>query len=466
MKNKLYIALVLVCSLYSTPSEWHIQEKGWEALLEDVKNDNKYEIGFDCKTEVHYDEGLLSTIQLHTPLIWEIIEHEKEAGFFGYHAADYSVKIYQEILRAVFADLLKVKVPSDFHFFRIPTDLLVTREGGAKEFFQEIQSQSRFESEKLAVHYFLLLPLNETLNLSLTLDDFNEKELHILSSALMQNFKIFLPTYIYFKEGIEYKAEPFTPTFKSYQKDEILPCLQKKYPETSFSEALDKILSPESFVRQWGTYSGDSITFFFSPFNNFKEDQRPLLLSLNYSLLGNANNSTSFTLGYFLEPFQGEDFSRLINFLTPFFEGIGLNPAALNEIFSAADEKLQSQHWGCLYQFFDKSPDFEDLDIYGYVSFSGGVPFTTLTPSDVVKGIVPLYATKDEEDEYLQLRLVMTKNGVLNPQGSFRMRFYDLLDPEVSLALNQMIHRKVQGAVVDPAKLKKYQAQVQKLWNN
>lgn len=470
VKSKLLLALAFVCSLYSTtPTEWHIQEKGWDVLIEDVKKDHSYEISQDSTSEIFYDEELLQSIVLYTPLIWEIIEYEKEAGFFGYHAANYSVKIYQEILRAVFEDHLKMKIPPDFYFFRIPTELLLTREGGVKEFFQEIESNSRQDGERLTVQYLFLLPLNQELGLGLTPDHFSKEELFLLSSAVIQHFRFLTPPYTYVKDDVEYHAELFYPSHKPYQREEVLQCLYQKCPTKNSEEvglALDKVLSLEYAIQRLGVFFDDAKIFsFFMPFNNFLENQRPRLLSLNYSLLGNANNSSSFTLGFFLGSLHNSDSESAIGFLTPLFEEIGLDTRALKEIFEEVEVRLQGQHWGCLYQFFDKSSDFKHLDAYGYVSYPGGIPYPSLVPSDVVLGNVPLYAKGEARDDYLQLRLVMTKNGVLNPNGSFKMKFYDLLDPKTSSSLNQMIHRKVQEAVIEPAKLKKYQSLLKALWS-
>jgi hypothetical protein len=59
------------------------------------------------------------------PKYWDwwnqVICHE-ERGIFGYHGAKQQFRIFQDIIKMIFLEVLELEIPRDFHFLRIPLD--------------------------------------------------------------------------------------------------------------------------------------------------------------------------------------------------------------------------------------------------------------------------------------------------------------------------------------------------------
>lgn len=54
------------------------------------------------------------------PMFLEIASHETKDSFFGYHGMSQKSRLFQDVLRAVFEEILGVDLPQNFHFLRIP----------------------------------------------------------------------------------------------------------------------------------------------------------------------------------------------------------------------------------------------------------------------------------------------------------------------------------------------------------
>jgi hypothetical protein len=50
------------------------------------------------------------------------ISKEEDWGHIGYHGANQSFRIYQDIIRYIVEEILYIPIPENFHFFRIPGD--------------------------------------------------------------------------------------------------------------------------------------------------------------------------------------------------------------------------------------------------------------------------------------------------------------------------------------------------------
>lgn len=65
---------------------------------------------------------------------WNQIVKGEERGVFGYHSAKQKVRIFQDIVKIIFEEVLEFEIKKDFHFFRVPLDPLVDEYANAKEF--------------------------------------------------------------------------------------------------------------------------------------------------------------------------------------------------------------------------------------------------------------------------------------------------------------------------------------------
>lgn len=65
---------------------------------------------------------------------WMAIAHQEERGVFGYSAAKQQFRIFQDIVKMIFAEILEIEVDDDFHFFRVPLDPLINDHEDARSF--------------------------------------------------------------------------------------------------------------------------------------------------------------------------------------------------------------------------------------------------------------------------------------------------------------------------------------------
>lgn len=62
----------------------------------------------------------LNPIKLYLPFFNTIVANENRNGFFGYHGHSQQFRVFQDILKAVFEEVLHYDIPNDFQFLRIP----------------------------------------------------------------------------------------------------------------------------------------------------------------------------------------------------------------------------------------------------------------------------------------------------------------------------------------------------------
>lgn len=53
---------------------------------------------------------------------WNKIVAHEERGVFGYHAAKQEVRIFHDVVKMIFEEILEFEIKKDFYFFRIPLD--------------------------------------------------------------------------------------------------------------------------------------------------------------------------------------------------------------------------------------------------------------------------------------------------------------------------------------------------------
>ncbi len=97
-----FIPLFLIqIQINATPTQRHIEQRSIENII--------------ASTEPGFDKKL--------PLLLDIASHETEDSFFAYHGMSQKTRLFQDILNAVFEEILNIPIPKDFYFLRIPGDI-------------------------------------------------------------------------------------------------------------------------------------------------------------------------------------------------------------------------------------------------------------------------------------------------------------------------------------------------------
>jgi hypothetical protein len=90
---------------------------------------------------------------------WNHIIDQEERGVFGYHAAKQEFRIFQDIIKMIFVEILELEIKNDFHFFRIPFDPTLFESETAADFL-EIKPQP---NDKVSPDRDQMLSMNYTL---------------------------------------------------------------------------------------------------------------------------------------------------------------------------------------------------------------------------------------------------------------------------------------------------------------
>jgi hypothetical protein len=141
--------------------------------------------------EVKYNLKLDYVTLEHKPLFDKAIAQET-FGFFGYYSASVDFRVYQDLIRIVFEEVLGILIPEDFHFVAVPLY--------SKRFIHDLEDISFFAFEdNLPIRKILqqLLPFNLSLyanhkkmgfcparNFSLSAKHANSEDLYWLFESL------------------------------------------------------------------------------------------------------------------------------------------------------------------------------------------------------------------------------------------------------------------------------------------
>ncbi len=122
---KIYILFVILAlSFVSFPLEA-------QKFIKDYPFNNKDTFPFRPPTERQVEYETADTIKFTLSLsgtptryfdFWTEIAANEERGFFGYQAAKQGYRIFQDIIKIIFEEVLGFEIKNDFHFLRIPLD--------------------------------------------------------------------------------------------------------------------------------------------------------------------------------------------------------------------------------------------------------------------------------------------------------------------------------------------------------
>lgn len=109
MKNKFSYIFFIVCYCLSNPL-W--AEETW------ISPTTRY-LSRDSLEEVKYNLRLDNVTLEHKPLFDKAVAQET-LGFFGYYGTSGDFRVYQDLIRIIFEEILAISVPENFHFLAVP----------------------------------------------------------------------------------------------------------------------------------------------------------------------------------------------------------------------------------------------------------------------------------------------------------------------------------------------------------
>lgn len=142
----------------TTPSERFLQGQSWESITTQL------------------DDRLHSCFLNSIPLLQQTVAAEVEPGFFGYHASSQKLRLFQDILRVVFEEVVLIPIPEDFQFFRIPGDDFFTFREGKEEFFRRYKRSDTDKVRSVVANALLFLPLEKELGVCLRYEEFSPEQ--------------------------------------------------------------------------------------------------------------------------------------------------------------------------------------------------------------------------------------------------------------------------------------------------
>jgi hypothetical protein len=460
--------------IHAGPTQRHLNEHPLEEIIETIAPE--YEV----------DQSQL--IDLANTVL-KIAENETEETFFGYHGMSQNTRLFQDILNAVFEEVLQVTIPKDFYFLRIPGEAAWNFENGKATFLDYFNNKPIPKVCKDTMLFGFLFLVEKGTGQHIALTDLSPQEYEILW-GFFQHHLDYLFWSDWASKAKKY-AMPENYVWDIPLENTDLPALVDFIVEKSMK--LNPKMDPEA-IRKWFSskfhgfndiyYScimvyilelkledpsiAQAINNLDVKFDDTVSPQNAMLVSMNASVFGNFTDTGSFSAGIFFENesvLKGD--APLEKILTDFFKHIGLEPSLANLLWCEGQKILvdAGNHRGCLLQFFDESKaeglkPFSLADSDMYVSFRHGIPVFDLVPSEYIQG---QYFLKNGRKD-LELRLVMNNKTNLNPYSSIRMVRHDGLtdlDPEkIPLKMKELL----QNASRDEVKLQIYIETLEKLW--
>lgn len=473
---------------------------------------------FDRIQEVMQDED---NFDRNVNLFFKIIENEKAPGFLGYHGSSQKFRIYQDILRAVFEEILKLPLPQDFHFFRLPGAPEYDLVEGSQTYFDMIDPKEiTQENQKFIVQFLLLNPINESFQTRLKAEDFTTEELTVLLKPLMA-YRDFMNKLVSGDSMNFYKSLAPNPE-KEKMKEEILKKLKagptaeikKKViskmvdykwskdkppvakfsfvhdmdyiPHSPFAEELAPIFMAKGvpadilnwlhlrldfntiFTAHFQTLvtptdeEYDKINCFIFPYWDHRKGQQERVISMNFTLFGNYNNLGESSLYMFLSSHtMGSGDSHAIESLRAFFHEVGLPQPLAEKLYEKGKKQLSKRDEGCVYQFFDQTPDRSLTNNYAYTSAPFGIPYKAITPREIIEGSQPLFTPSGQT---YQLRLLMANDKTLNPFSTLKIKRYDIHSPATAKKLMDTFRDELKHTKVIQAKKEAYVKKIKKMW--
>ncbi len=419
--------------------------------------------------------------------VLKIAESEDDDTFFAYHGMSQNYRLYQDIVQAVFEEVLEIPLPRDFYFLRIPGEEIWKWENGKTSFLDHYNNRPiPKEWKDLVIANFLAI-INKGLNTTLELSQFSEPDYEILWGFFDDHLE-----FLFWQDWInktEKYAIPQDYTWETPVANKNLPIVIQVISRHLEQQKMD--ISPQNIEQWFGVNFKDyfdtwkvfmlreipsvdkelvyKIYNLDTKFDDTSYPQNSQLISLNLSAFGNFEDIGSFSAGIFFENksiLNGDD--PLERILQDFFAHIGLDSSLASLLWNEGQQILAEygNNRGCLLQLFDNSSHagltpFALANHDLYVSFRHGIPLFDITPADYIQGHLVL--TDGYKD--MEMRLVANNKTNLNPFSNLRMIRHDgltVLDPE--LIPSKMKALLKQHAHKDQAKIQTYLETLEQVW--
>lgn len=485
MKKIIYftISILFIFNLWaSTPSENYLQQHSITEIKSFFSDPAKLN---EFNQKVHFEENL--------PFFLSIMEQENEGRFIGYHASSMQFRIFQDILRATFEEVLQIEIPKDFYFFRVPGDPSFDLFDNKNTYFEMFEREIDTSNKIWYLSFFIFDSIREGLGIDIQVADLTEQEFESLWNILehfIEDFN-FDPSLLKKKfeiDSLEKILKDLSKKRKNLRPKVLSPAEGKTVAKiiVQVSQRLDQVIDEENIVI-WAKTEITTNQFlkrftnlFISlmeqdsyreayeiwknllPYLDIINEQRKLLISMNIPLFGNYFRSDESTLAVFSnnQTISKGD-SALINILEEFYDEIGLPKDLISSLFDFELSEINKSgvKTGCIYQFFD-NPNRESalVDKIAFVSRDFGVPANIYVPSQVIYAdVLPNYNNSTD----LQLRMVMSNYSTLNPFSGLRIKRYDQIPSEISHNILEGLKQNLRAIETDKDKLNKYKEKLQ-----
>ncbi len=461
------------------------------------------------------------------PFFDRIIHNEINRHFFGYHSSNQNYRIFQDILRAVFEEVLKYEIPEHFHFLRIPGQSAFDLENGKDSYLEMFERRKDPETLNLLIKAFLFLPIKERWGVNLSIDNFSieqqialkeiflkfadyldELDTHLFALEFDQEIKAakslplsFIPcgnetplemahkkevarkiSSLLIKAKVV-KARHLSPKAPSFHLDTdyLAEIIGDKFPKPPFTNPqyqlkswLPKNLTPEKLILNfWHLYDSDlsseefsQVERFMLPFMDTRPEQQLRLISMNISLYSNYSRWDECSIYIFLNDESIENGNRYLKKeLGEFFKQIGLDQDLVEHLFLMAITRVREDE-GSRHGCLYQFFDTNEDAPYREADNSAYVSLDFGSPLHQVapsEVILGQYPLTVKKLD-LQLRLIMSNYQTLNPFGDFRIFRYDQLDPKTSQVIIDDIKEELRKEKPDKQKIQDYKNKMDRIW--
>ncbi len=472
------IFIIGSCAAAGTPTQVYLEQTSLDTITEEYQQ---------------HITGIHDTL----PFFLHIAAEEDE-NFFGYHGSSTKYRLFQDVLMAVFEEVLEYDLPEDFYFLRVPGLEDFNIAGNKTAYIETFGRKMTPELRETMLQKLVLDSVNNEFGTELKAEELSEDELTLMEgicfdladfidplidrtspekSKVVKMTKRNGSSYI---QSVKTKSRQIMryidensmlPMTSSPNIAQVIKVLEKYVGDyESLRSFLYSSLSPKALYEKYYILSYfDEIPYdfyvFLFPFNDTIPDQQARVVCMNVALFGNYFRWDESSIYIFSQDSSieaGED--NVVNYLSDFFDEIGLPKNKAKELFETGRDIIRSSGYkmGTLLQFFDISAGdrLNDIDKSSFVSLDFGKPIININSSDLVKGDYP----PKKNDIDLQLRLIIGNSETLNPFGPFRMKRHDMLPKEIGDSIIASMKEKLRDTPVDQQKKSAYLEKINRLW--
>lgn len=417
-----------------------------------------------------FKENLMEQI----PFLLNIAAQEDKT-VFGYHGAPQSFRVFQDVVRIIYEEVLDIPIPADFHFLRVPEELFNYEGQDVKKvFLGNNETQAPDELLPYALDYCILDQINKKYDLSLEPSQFSEAALQEMQSVLS-----------YLRQSMSHKElNPFEIDLTLPQFHCSLLC-----QEIASLSGLNMDEIYESIAQNLQDFDCNAENLWWYLFEkNRKDFDSAVFVNWFYYFhpLEDTSNEGAKKVVSMVGPlFSGIDKPNKGTCMIPFIENdayvmddhlyireiqqlcirVGIDPKLGKELYKAGMKVIEEtgNDLGVIYQLYDISTDTQATsDAVSYLSENYGLPVynsENLKTSSFVNG-----SLNCDFDRQVQIRLIMDNATSLNPNGSIRMVRYDTLPEGTDAAIYAAMRNVLSHTAADSLKVEQYKEMLHQNW--